>query len=141
MMLILSFFTGCKSENSVEKKKILRLNFYKTPPTLDPRKGSDPVASTFHFMLFDGLTGLTKESSSTLILADSYENSKDFKTYTFHLKKAKWSNGEPITAYDFEKSWKEMLSPSFPCPNAHLLFPIKNAENAKYDDEYSTSTK
>ena len=34
-------------------------------------------------------------------LAESYELSEDGKTYTFHLKDAKWSNGDAVTAADF----------------------------------------
>ncbi|WP_330378201.1 ABC transporter substrate-binding protein [Coprococcus comes] len=32
---------------------------------------------------------------------------EDGKTYTFHLRKdAKWSDGSPVTAKDFEYSWR-----------------------------------
>lgn len=42
-------------------------------------------------------------------LADSYRVSDDQKTYTFVLKDAHWSNGDPLTAYDFERSWKKAI--------------------------------
>jgi oligopeptide transport system substrate-binding protein len=125
------FCASCSTHSTPQKKKILKLNFSKNPPTLDPRKGGDPISSTFQFMLFDGLTGMTKDSTSSLMIAKSCEISEDFKTYKFQLKETKWSNGDWITAQDFEKSWKDMLRPDFPCPNSHLLFPIKNAQKVK----------
>ena len=40
-------------------------------------------------------------------LCDSYEVSDDQKTYTFHIRdNAKWSDGTPVTAQDFEYAWK-----------------------------------
>lgn len=136
-LLFLSLFfclIGCSKFQPAAPKKVLRLNFTKNPPTLDPRKGGDPISSTIQFMLFEGLTGMTKESTSKLSLAEKVEIDQDFKTYLFHIKKTKWSNGKPITAYDFEKSWKEMLRHDFPCPNSYLLFPIKNAKKAKNNE-------
>lgn len=39
--------------------------------------------------------------------------SADGKTYTFHLRKdAKWSDGSPVTAKDFEYSWRRICDPA-----------------------------
>lgn len=122
---------GCTNLKSQNPKKVLRLNFTRNVPTFDPRKGGDTVSSAVQFMLFEGLTGMTESSTNQLSLAEKVEVSDDYKTYRFTLKNLKWSNGLPITAYDFELSWKQMLSPDFPAPNAFLLFPIKNATKAK----------
>ncbi|WP_459129847.1 ABC transporter substrate-binding protein [Guggenheimella bovis] len=35
--------------------------------------------------------------------------SEDGLTYTFHLRDAKWSDGKPVTAKDFEYAWKRVL--------------------------------
>lgn len=61
-------------------------------------------------------------------MADRYTCSDDGKIYTFHIRNAKWSNGEPVTAYDFEYSWKQMLDPHSPATVASNLFSIKHAE-------------
>ncbi len=42
-------------------------------------------------------------------MAESYEISDDELTYTFTLRDGvKWSNGDPVTAEDFEFTWKEL---------------------------------
>jgi oligopeptide transport system substrate-binding protein len=109
----------------------LKINLKREPVSLDPRKGNDMVASQLHFMLFEGLLKLNSDLTLSLAQAKSYEISSDQKTYTFHLGETKWSDGTPVTAYDFEKSWKSLLNPVFPCPDAYLLFTIKNAKLAK----------
>ncbi|MES2344414.1 MAG: peptide ABC transporter substrate-binding protein [Chlamydiota bacterium] len=131
--LLLSFFcTSCNNSPQKEiSEKTLRFSVNRDPSTLDPRKGGDIVASLFHFLLFEGLTITAKDGSVRPALAEKIDISEDRLTYTFHLRDAKWSDGNPITAEDFEKTWKNHLDPSFPSPNAHLFFPIKNAESAK----------
>lgn len=89
------------------------------------------VSSLFHFLLFDGLTRLDDDGKIAPSLAEKIEISADRLTYIFHLREAYWSDGSPITSWDFEKSWKDILRPDFPAMNAHLLYPIKNAEGAK----------
>jgi oligopeptide transport system substrate-binding protein len=124
--------TSCtKKEGEKKITNAIHVNFLQDPSTFDPRKGSDYISSTLHFLLFEGLVRMTPESISAPGIAEKIEISSDKMKYTFHLRDAKWSNGTPITAYDFSRSWLDMLDPLFPSPNAHLLFPIKNAEKAK----------
>lgn len=50
-------------------------------------------------------------------------------TYTFQLKKgALWSNGDPVTAHDFEFAWKRNLDPQTGSEYAYMLYFIKGAE-------------
>lgn len=129
--ILMFFTTSCGDHNSSKKIKELRINIHDEPHTLDPRKGGDVISSSLHFMLFDGLTSLNPDCSTSPAQAESIEISDDSLTYTFHLRDSSWSDGSPVTAYDFEKAWKDILNPSFPAVNAHLLYPIKNAESAK----------
>ena len=82
-------------------------------------------------MLYEGLTSTLPSGDVELALAESYELSEDKKTYTFILKEAYWSNGERITAHDFEYTWKSILDPAFPSMSAYLLYPIQGAQKIK----------
>lgn len=61
-------------------------------------------------------------------LAENVRISDDGKTYLFTLREAFWSDGTLVTAKDFERSWKAILTPGFPAPCSSLLYPIKNGE-------------
>jgi oligopeptide transport system substrate-binding protein len=126
---VVLYFYSCSP--SQPKKDSLRLNLLEEPTTLDPRKGGDVYSATLHFLLFEGLTKISPRSSGDPGIAYKVDLSEDLLTYTFHLRSSLWSDGSPLTAYDFEYSWKSMLDPSFPSPNAILLYPILHAEEAK----------
>jgi oligopeptide transport system substrate-binding protein len=89
------------------------------------------VASQLHFMLYEGLLRLNPDMTIAPAAAKSWEISEDGKTYTFYLDDTKWSDGAPVTAHDFEFSWKSILDPQFPSPDAYLLYSVKNAKLAK----------
>ncbi|MCB1117295.1 MAG: peptide ABC transporter substrate-binding protein [Chlamydiia bacterium] len=128
--LILS---GCSEKETCGNadQKILKICYDHNPTTADPRRGGDMVTNVSSFMLFEGLTATNKEGNLEPSLAESYEVSEDKTEYTFHLRPSKWSDGKPLTAHDFEYSWKTLLSPDFPSPCAFLLYPINNARQAK----------
>jgi oligopeptide transport system substrate-binding protein len=45
-------------------------------------------------------------------MAERWEITPDGLTYTFHLRPGvKWSNGDPVTAQDFLRSWERVLNP------------------------------
>ncbi len=108
----------------------MRTCFSMDPLTVDPRKSGDLISSAFLFMLYEGLTHLLPNGQVELALAESVDISGDQCIYTFRLRKASWSDGHPITAFDFEYSWKKSLDPEFPSPCQQLFYPIKNAEAA-----------
>ena len=81
-------------------------------------------------MLFAGLVYLDRDLVPQLDLASSYQVSEDFKTYTFFLKDCRWSDGSPITAHDFEETWKTALTPGFFSANTNLFHFIKNGKKA-----------
>ncbi len=100
------------------------------PATADPRKSSDFTSATLICMIFEGLTRCLPDGTAEMALAEQVEISSDGLTYLFHLRPSAWSDGAPVTAGDFEKSWKTILDPASASPSAYLFYPIKNAEAA-----------
>jgi oligopeptide transport system substrate-binding protein len=121
-----------KNDRNLEMKNFtLRTCLRIDPISLDPAKGNDMAVSQIHFMLYEGLYQLDPSATLLPAQAKSHDLSPDRKTYTFHLAETKWSDGTPVTAYDFERSWKRILDPEFPSPDAYLLYCVKNAKEAK----------
>ena len=130
IIVFLTFFF-IKHQNPEQSDQVLHLNMKAEPKTMDPRKGGDWYSSQMHSLFFEGLVKLYPNQSFKLAQAESYEVSDDQLIYTFHLRDTVWSNNTPVTAYDFEQSWKDILDPNFPSVNAQLFYPIKNADLAK----------
>src|SRR5262245_49076123 len=62
-------------------------------------------------------------------LATKVESNKDGSVWTFHLRKdSRWSDNSPLSARDFEWSWKRQLNPESKAPYAAFLYDIKNGE-------------
>ena len=128
-LLVGLFAVGCNQKNA-KCPKTVHLNFGRNVYTLDPRKAEEESSQNIALMLYDGLVRLDENGKLGLALAQSYTLSSDKKTYTFILREANWSDGSPITANDFEYSWKKILSPDFDSPIKHDLYIFKGAKQA-----------
>lgn len=134
-LLAFQFFFFEDTPRPFEKKdKVAKVSLISEPISLDPRKSSDGITSQFFNFCFDGLTRRALDNNIVLSLAKDVKISQDGREYVFLLREAYWSNGELITAYDFEKSWKKVLDPSFAAHNPDYLFNIKNAKKAYFQD-------
>ncbi|MBF0708641.1 peptide ABC transporter substrate-binding protein [Alkalihalobacillus hwajinpoensis] len=109
--------------------KVLKLNNGSEPTSFDPPIGFDSVSWNALNNLMEGMTRLDKEDQPQPAAAKEWDLSEDGKTYTFHLREdAKWSNGEPVTAEDFEYAWKRLANPDTASPAAFLAYFIEGAE-------------
>ncbi|WP_421199680.1 ABC transporter substrate-binding protein [Aeromonas enteropelogenes] len=91
------------------------------PATLDPHKSEGDVESAILRDLFEGLVTSGPKGEVLPGVAESWET-KDNKHYLFHLRKdAKWSNGDPVTAHDFEFAFKRAVDPKTASPYSWYL--------------------
>lgn len=119
------------SDEGTAKTSILRIGIADDPSTLDPRKARDTNSLTILKMLFEGLMRIGKNDFPELALAENVEISEDLKKYTFHLREAFWTNGDPVLASDFIYSWQKTLHPKFLADHCFQLYFLKNAKAIK----------
>jgi oligopeptide transport system substrate-binding protein len=81
--------------------------------------------------LYECLTRIDSNGQIKFAGAESVDISPDQLHYTFTLRDNRWSDGTPVTAFQYESAWKEALSPTSSCSRADLLYMIKNAEEVK----------
>ncbi|WP_434654463.1 peptide ABC transporter substrate-binding protein [Thermoanaerobacterium thermosaccharolyticum] len=146
VLALSALLAGCSANNNGTQSKsnsdtsnqtakadeqVINLNLRADPPNLNPFTSTD-IAS--FDVLNDVLDGLVRYDKNGEIkpgsgLAKSWDISSDGLTYTFHLKDGiKWSDGNPITAQDFEYSWKKVLDPKTASQYAYQFFYIQGAE-------------
>ena len=105
--------TSAAESDSTGEGRYLILRLYSEPKQWDPTNNSASISDLIAKQLFEGLTVSTSDGFRPGI-AESWDVSEDGKTYTFHLRRdAKWSDGSPVTAKDFEYSWRRICDPDF----------------------------
>ena len=131
-LLLSSFLAGCGKEKTTtkpkEEKKVLQLTETGEIPSLNSLKVTDAVSFNVLNNVMEGLVRLSKNDEVIPGIAQKHEISKDGKTYTFHLRDAKWSNGDPVTAHDFVYAWKQLVNPETGSEYAYIMYDVKNAE-------------
>jgi oligopeptide transport system substrate-binding protein len=147
LVLVLGAFAGCANQTepapaedqeqpkdqaeepapAEDKEMVLRWNLGSDPKTIDPQLNS---ASDGGHIINNTFEGLMREVNGKLqpAMAESYEVSDDGLTYTFKLRDAKWSDGKPVTAHDFEYAWKRALNPETGSEYAFQMFYIKGGQ-------------
>ncbi|MFD1018140.1 peptide ABC transporter substrate-binding protein [Thalassobacillus hwangdonensis] len=139
MVLVLAACTTSESSGDDENKedkgsdesaeKVLQLNNGMEPTSLNPPIGFDAASWNILNNLMEGMTRLGKDHEPQEASAEKWDISEDKKTYTFHIREdAKWSNGDDLTAGDFEYAWKRLLDPETASPAAFLGYFIEGGE-------------
>ncbi len=79
--------------------------------------------------LFAGLMVFNADFVSVPWMATKVEGNKDGSVWTFTIRKdSRWSDNSPVSARDFEWSWKRQLDPATAAPYASFLYDLKNGE-------------
>jgi oligopeptide transport system substrate-binding protein len=115
-----------RKQKSNELHFVLRLE----PLSFDPRIGGKAISQLILYQLFEGLTRFDPSGKPQLAIARAIDISDDGTIYTFHLRSTTWSNGDELTAMDFEYAWKSVISPTFDSEYADAFFVIRNAQKA-----------
>jgi oligopeptide transport system substrate-binding protein len=106
---------------------IFRVALIEDPPNgfdynYDLYAGGDPS-------VLSGLLMYDPDYKPIADMASTFEPNADSSVWTFHMRAgAKWSNGDPVTANDFEWSWKRQLDPATKASYAGFLYDIKNGQ-------------
>lgn len=115
-----------------EKQEVV-WNIGADPLTLDPQlnsavDGGHVINNTFE--------GLVREVSGEVVpaMAEEWTISEDGLVYTFKLRDAKWSDGKPVVAGDFEYAWKRAVDPAIASEYAYIFASgnVLNAEEIVY---------
>jgi oligopeptide transport system substrate-binding protein len=117
---------GCGgSAETGSETTALRVALGSEPPSLDPGQAADQSSQFIVTNIGDPLVRLGKTSEAVPGLAGSWDWSADGRTITFHLREdGRWTNGDRVTAHDFEWSWKRLDSPEAGFPYAFYLFGV-----------------
>jgi oligopeptide transport system substrate-binding protein len=108
--------------------QVININWGAEPPSLDPGLATDTTSGDVITNVMDPLVKLDKDLEPVPNLAKSWTVSKDGRTVTFTLRDdGKWTNGDPVTAQDFEWSWKRTISPELAADYAYQFFGIVGA--------------
>ncbi len=131
IIAFLMLFLGMVSCHKEKNHHIVRVAANQSPQSLDPRSARSLTDATVLNMIYEGLMRQTASGGLAPGVAETVEISPDRTTYTFHLRDSHWSNGDPVTAQDFIRSWLGQLKPGAPAPNAFVFDVIKDGRAAR----------
>lgn len=111
-------------------EQIIRMNWGQEPPDLDQQTSTDQVSFEVFNGILEGLVRLNPDGTLGDGLAESYEVSDDGTVYTFKIRDAKWSDGEPVTAQDFEYGWFRAIDPEVAAEYSYQFTDTAGIKNA-----------
>lgn len=119
---------GGESGTELAERQVLHRGNGAEPQSLDPHKSEGVPESNLQRDLYEGLTNDTPDGIVPGA-ARAWEISEDGLTYLFHMRPdGRWSNGDPVTAHDFEYGLRRSVDPQTLSNYSIMLRPILNAE-------------
>jgi oligopeptide transport system substrate-binding protein len=98
------------------------------PAAIDPAITQGIPEANIILQVFDGLTRIDDKNMPQPAIAKSWTISADLKTYIFTLRDASWTDGTPVTAYDFEYAWIRALTPELAAAYAYQLYYVRGGQ-------------
>ena len=119
---------GGESGEELADIQILHRGNGTEPQSLDPHRAEGVPSSNILRDLFEGLVAEAPNGELIPGAAQAWEISEDGLTYTFTLRPdGRWSNGDPVTAKDFEFGLRRSADPETLSRYSSVLAPISNA--------------
>ena len=110
LTMLVGVLAGLDRTFAADDRKAFRM-IVGEPRFMDPNLATD-YSIYVNAQLFEPLARIDNKGILTLLEAKSIEVGADKRTWTITLDpNYKWSNGQPITAADWEYSWKRILDP------------------------------
>ncbi|MDF7638506.1 peptide ABC transporter substrate-binding protein [Lactobacillus sp. ESL0791] len=129
LIISAGILTGCgKSSNSKAPDDTAKIMVADNIPTMDSSVNTDVLGFQ---IATDTMEGLYRYEGKTLkpgIAKKVVKPTNNGLTYTFPLRNAKWSNGDPVTADDFVFAWRRTVDPKTKSEYAYIYDGIKNAD-------------
>ncbi len=97
------------------------------PPQMNSMLATDAVSGMVLGHVMEGLLRYDANGQIVPAMAERWELSGNRATFWIR-EDARWNNGDPVTAQDFEFAWKTTLDPATGSQYSFILYPIKNAE-------------
>lgn len=121
--------TAIFTPKTVDAAKTISLNASMEPTGLNTLTSTYAIEFSLFKHMYENLVTLDDDDNTVPGAAESWDYDEDTLTYTFHLRKdGVWTNGDPVTAKDFEFAWSQALNPDVASDYAYFLYFIKNAE-------------
>lgn len=121
--------TAIFTPKTVDAAKTISLNAGMEPTGLNTLTSTYSIEFSLFKHMYENLVSLDDDDNTVPGAAESWDYDEDTLTYTFHLRKdGVWTNGDPVTAKDFEFAWSQALNPDVASDYAYFLYFIKNAE-------------
>ncbi|HZL99054.1 MAG TPA: peptide ABC transporter substrate-binding protein, partial [Planctomycetota bacterium] len=97
--------------------------------SLDPAVTSGVPEARILTALYEGLVRSDPATGAPLPgMAERWSVSEDGLSWTFTLRRdSRWTNGDPVTARDFEYSFRRLVSPEAAAPYADTLWCVRGA--------------
>ncbi|WP_152619461.1 peptide ABC transporter substrate-binding protein [Cohnella kolymensis] len=96
---------------SPAKAKVINLGKDVELASMDSAIATDGLSFEVIAATMEGLYTIDAAGVAQLAMAEKVDMSADGLKYTFTIRDAKWSNGTPVSAKDFEFAWKRLVNP------------------------------
>jgi len=129
--LVVTFSLSGRDVTAQNETDIVTLNRGNSaePSSLDPHRASGTWENNIIGDMLVGLYTEDVDANPILGAAEAHTVSEDGLVHTFIMREGHvWSDGEPVTAYDFEFALRRILDPAMAAEYAAILYVFENAQ-------------